>query len=196
MNPCIAIIDANTLGRTALRNLLTDIYGSVEIHLYGNMDEFIRDSNRHFVHFFVSSDILFTCVEEFEMLKSKTIVTSIGPDKSLQTAGFRVMDISLPENELKAHLLQLHSIEYGNSKGRQKNRPGRKRAEDLSSREKDVLALMVKGLINKEIAEKLDISTTTVIFHRNNICLKLGTRSIGKLTVYAVLSGIVSINEI
>lgn len=196
MNPCIAIIDANTLGCIALRNLLTDIHGSVEIHVYGNMDEFIRDSNRHFVQFFVSSDILFTCVDEFEMLKSKTIVTSIGPDKSLQTAGFRVMDISLPENELKAHLLQLHSIEHGNCKGKNRHRPGRKRAEDLSSREKDVLALMVKGLINKEIAEKLDISTTTVIFHRNNICLKLGTRSIGKLTVYAVLSGIVNINEI
>jgi FixJ family two-component response regulator len=149
MNPCIAIIDANTLGRTALRNLLTDIYGSVEIHVYGNMDEFIRDSNRHFVHFFVSSDILFTCVEEFEMLKSKTIVTSIGPDKSLQTAGFRVMDISLPENELKAHLMQLQGIGNGDGHDQKKSRSGRKRVENLSSREKDVLTLMVKGLITK-----------------------------------------------
>ena len=55
---------------------------------------------------------------------------------------------------------------------------------------------MVKGLINKEIAKELNISTTTVIFHRNNICDKLQTRSIGKLTIYAVLSGIVSIKEI
>lgn len=66
----------------------------------------------------------------------------------------------------------------------------------LSEREKEVLRLMVKGLINKEIAKELDISTTTVIFHRNNICDKLQTRSVGKLTIYAVLSGIVSIKEI
>ena len=66
----------------------------------------------------------------------------------------------------------------------------------LSPREKDVLALMVKGLINKEIAEKLGISLTTVIFHRNNICDKLGTRSLGKLTIFAVFSGIVELNEI
>jgi FixJ family two-component response regulator len=55
---------------------------------------------------------------------------------------------------------------------------------------------MVKGMINKEMAETLGISATTVIFHRNNICEKLQTRSIGKLTIFAVLSGIIDINEI
>ena len=60
MNPCFAIIDSNTLETTALRNILWDVFNGVEIHTYGNMDAFIRDSNRHFVHFFVSSDILFT----------------------------------------------------------------------------------------------------------------------------------------
>jgi hypothetical protein len=30
----------------------------------------------------------------------------------------------------------------------------------------------------------------------NNICLKLKTRSIGKMTVYAVLAGLIDINEI
>jgi DNA-binding CsgD family transcriptional regulator len=55
---------------------------------------------------------------------------------------------------------------------------------------------MVKGLINKEIAEKLGVSLPTVIFHRNNICDKLQTRSIGKLTIHAVLSGLIDINDI
>ena len=66
----------------------------------------------------------------------------------------------------------------------------------LSSREKEVLKLMIKGLTNKEIGEALGVSITTAIFHRNNICEKLQTRSIGKLTIFAVLSGIVDINEI
>ena len=42
----------------------------------------------------------------------------------------------------------------------------------------------------------MDISVTTVIFHRNNICEKLGTRSLAKLTIYAVISNIVGIAEI
>jgi DNA-binding CsgD family transcriptional regulator len=66
----------------------------------------------------------------------------------------------------------------------------------LSQREQEVLALMVKGHINKEIADLLNISLTTVIFHRNNISEKLQTRSIGRLTIYAVLNNIVSLSEI
>ena len=73
---------------------------------------------------------------------------------------------------------------------------GRKIADSLSTREKEVLILIVKGMLNKEIAEKLNISTPTAIFHRNNICDKLQTRSIGKLTVYAVLTGLIDISEI
>lgn len=196
MNPCIAIIDTNTLSGIALRGLLWDIYSSVEVLNYSNMDEFIKDSNRHFVHFFVSSEILFTCVEEFETLKSKTIVTSLGPDKAIEAAGFRVLDISRPEKELISEILHMHSIGHGEG-GRKHNVHDNKQAsKELSTREKEVLSLMIKGLINKEIAEKLNISTTTVIFHRNNICEKLNTRSIGKLTIYAVLAGIVDINEI
>ena len=68
--------------------------------------------------------------------------------------------------------------------------------QKLSQREKDVLRLIVKGRLNKEVADELNISLATAIFHRNNICDKLQTRSVGKLTVMAVLSGLVDINEI
>lgn len=40
---------------------------------------------------------------------------------------------------------------------------------ELSAREIEVLRLVTKGLINKEIADKLHISLTTVISHRKNI---------------------------
>ena len=66
----------------------------------------------------------------------------------------------------------------------------------LSEREKDVLSLLVRGYINKEIADKLNISKTTVTSHRNNIAEKLGDRSIGRLTIYAVLNGIVDLHEL
>ena len=44
--------------------------------------------------------------------------------------------------------------------------------EILSAREIEVLVLITKGLINKEIADKLNISLTTVITHRKNITEK------------------------
>ena len=197
MNPCFAIIDRSSLSNMALRSILWDIFDNVEVFTYNSMDSFIRDSNRHFVHFFVSGDILFTHIDEFETLKRQTIVLSSGNGQRFIDNGFNVIDTSLPEAEVVGQLFQLRQAgHYERKINEQDNVPIRRVREELSAREKEVLRLMVKGFINKEIADSLNISLTTVIFHRNNICEKLKTRSIGKMTIYAVLSGIIDINEI
>jgi len=46
--------------------------------------------------------------------------------------------------------------------------------KDLTDREKEILALMVKGLSNNEIAEKLIVSASTAKFHVSNVLAKLG----------------------
>ena len=108
---------------------------------------------------------------------------------------YRKIDVEDPEKKIIEQLQHLHITGQYESKT-----ASVKQSEDivqrLSQREKDVLRLIVKGKLNKEVADELKISMATAIFHRNNICDKLQTRSIGKLTVYAVLSGIVSIKEI
>ncbi len=68
--------------------------------------------------------------------------------------------------------------------------------EALSARELDVLRLLVKGMSNKEISEKLFISTHTVISHRKNITQKLSIKSVAGLTVYAILNEIISMEEV
>ena len=195
MNPCFAIIDSNTLECMALRNILWDVFNGVELYTYGSMETFIRDSNRHFVHFFVSSDILFTDADEFETLKNRTTVISNGKNRPCEDSGFKVLDVSLQEHDILQELMYLLPTGlYAETPTRLIDTKGV--TDKLSAREKEVLTLMIKGLINKEIADKLAISLPTVIFHRNNICLKLKTRSIGKMTVYAVLAGLIDINEI
>ena len=194
MNPCFAIIDRNTLESTALKDILWELFNHVEIHTYGSMEAFIRDSNRHFVHFFVSADMLFSNSDEFETLKHMTTVLTDGQNPHIDQSGYHILDITSSEEDIENRLMYLQQIGvYGEV---QTNSDTEIYKEKLSEREKEVLRLIVKGFINKEIAKELDISLPTVIFHRNNICTKLQTRSIGKLTVYAVLSGIVSIKEI
>ncbi len=192
MNPCIAIIDYNTLSCTALHSIITEAFGNIEIYSYGTMDSFIRDSNRHFIHFFVSAEILFRHIDEFETLRSKTTVMCEGANRRFEAAGYDVLDISLPVKEIIGKLTVINLA----SRYEEQETKAHNIKEKLSAREKEVLRLMIKGLINKEIAQELGVSLPTAIFHRNNICEKLQTRSIGRLTIYAVMSGIVDINEI
>ncbi len=58
---------------------------------------------------------------------------------------------------------------------------------ELSDRETEVLICLAKGLISKEIADKLNISVHTVNSHRKNITRKTGIKSIAGLAVYAML---------
>lgn len=48
---------------------------------------------------------------------------------------------------------------------------------DITDREKEILALMVEGLSNSAIAERLVINQSTVKFHVSNILAKLGASS-------------------
>ncbi len=57
--------------------------------------------------------------------------------------------------------------------------------EPLTSREEDVLKLLVQGYTNKQVAEELSISTRTVEGHRANLTEKLGIRSRVDLLRYA-----------
>ena len=57
---------------------------------------------------------------------------------------------------------------------------------DLTSRERDVLALLVKGLTNPEIAERLSISRATVKVHISNILSKLGVSNRAEAIALAI----------
>ena len=66
---------------------------------------------------------------------------------------------------------------------------------ELSGRERDILAAVAKGLTNKEIADEFNISVYTVISHRRNISQKLGINSIPGLTVYAIMNKLVDMSD-
>lgn len=63
--------------------------------------------------------------------------------------------------------------------------------DELSSRETEVLRLIVQGLSNKEIAAKLSISEFTVKFHVKGILAKLGVRDRSQAITAAIQRGII-----
>ena len=68
--------------------------------------------------------------------------------------------------------------------------------ENLSQREKEIVICVVKGMTNKEIAEKLFLSIHTVITHRRNISKKLQIHSAAGLTIYAIVNKLVELSDV
>jgi len=62
----------------------------------------------------------------------------------------------------------------------------------LSPREVEIVRLIAKGLIAKEIADTLNLSTHTIYTHRKNIMKKLNINSSSELILYAINNGLVS----
>ena len=57
----------------------------------------------------------------------------------------------------------------------------RERYARLTARERQVMALVASGLMNKQVASELSISEVTVKMHRSNTMRKLGAKSVAKL---------------
>jgi FixJ family two-component response regulator len=62
--------------------------------------------------------------------------------------------------------------------------------ESLTSREREVLALVASGLMNKQIAAELGLAEITVKIHRGHIMKKMGARSLADLVRKAETLGI------
>jgi len=66
----------------------------------------------------------------------------------------------------------------------------RARFASLSSRERQVMALVTGGLMNKQVADKIGISEATVKIHRGNLVRKMRAKSLADLVLMAEDLGI------
>ena len=196
--PEIAIIDYNTLSSLGLQALLEEIIPQAVIRSFRSFAELTDDTPDMYVHYFVSAQIFFEHTAFFLQRATKTIVLT-GNDNLPQLSGMKTLNISQDEKGLVRSILQLHR--FGHRHGHPEAEEVRPTIafpdeHELSAREVEVLRLVVRGLINKEIADRLHISLTTVISHRKNITEKLGIKSVPGLTIYAVMHGYVEADQV
>ena len=129
----------------------------------------------------------------------KNLIIKFYPGKAGKELFTALHDISEIEEELKIHCaieedLLIPALGKDNRAAADRHKePAEDGDEELSTREKEVLREVVNGLSNKEIADKLNISTHTVISHRKNITRKLDIHSVAGLTIYALVNGLVEL---
>jgi len=193
--PKIAIIDANTLAVLGLKQMLQTVMPIMTVDTFGSFAELEANHPEQYFHYFVAMNVVLEHKAFFLDQRKKTIVLTLSRETTSQLSEFHSLCINVPEEELVRSLLMLEQHAHGHGQ----NLPQMPKAlqrKILSDREIEVMSLIVQGYINKEIADKLNISLSTVITHRKNIMDKLGLRSVSALTIYAVTHGYVDINTI
>jgi FixJ family two-component response regulator len=87
-----------------------------------------------------------------------------------------------PHEELLAAVVRALARDAEERPRRNRVRELRERLATLSPREREVLALVVRGRMNKQIADELGIHERTVKLHRTSITTKLRVPSVAELT--------------
>lgn len=141
---------------------------------------------------------------EDKLTDFKNIVMSHLPDSDTSDARYEVLvGILNIEDAIRRHTVIEEKVLLPLAELLEKGRDRIETQEEtgagqdiLSDREKEIVKEIARGLTNKEIADKLFISVFTVTTHRKNITQKLGIKTIAGLTVYALMNGLISPEEI
>ncbi len=189
------IFEKSALIRLGLITLLRETEHIIVAGDYRNTDDFEKNIENTKPDFVVISN----------KLLNKTILESIKKSKNNNNTQYILL---AHEDEPKTNSFWIDEIPVNEEKifiedkleklinQQQKNKHKEKDNKEISKRERAVLAMVAQGYTNKEIAEKLFISTHTVITHRKNIVKKLGIKTVSGLTVYAILNKIIDMNDL
>lgn len=181
------VLSANPIGNENSEN------PEIIIRHFPDFADFIDDTPDMYEQYFISAHTFIAYNPFFTERHGRTVVLMHGTMEKprAMAQGIRLLDLSLSADRL-GHALQKLLC-------RSQSRHTLQDEEDyapLSAREIEVLVLLCRGMINKEIAEELHISLTTVITHRKNITEKLGIKSLSGLTIYAVMNGYIEADRI
>lgn len=199
MQPRIAIVNEDTLSAIGLAGIIRQMMPDIEVCLFPHTTELIAAATG-FHHYFVSTRALAENAPFYLVHNRHTIVLTLGDDTPAVPATFPTLNVCQDEERLTRSILRLAERSHA-ARGVHPLSPVPQQPEApcptlLTPRETQVLRGIVMGLLNKEIADALGVTTATVITHRKNITEKLHQKSVSGLTIYAVMHGIVRAEEI
>ncbi len=177
----IAVITPHTLLNLGLKHLFQR-YFDVTPALYNQAESFFNDSPEQFDAYMLQPDMLVAYSDFFLPRKSKIMLLTTHCETAIENFA-----PSLPVHEDEEAMLERIGRFIEQLDRQSENLP-----HELSPRETEVLKLVAKGFMNKEIADQLNISINTVLSHRKNLTAKLGIKTVSGLSFYAMMNGYIS----
>lgn len=192
--PAIAVIAPSILTALGMKSILEKIIPMAEVDVFNDVHALEESGMERYFHFFTAAPLFVRHSALFRPYRRRVILLA-GGSVPPELADMRRLDILRSEEELVRDIMHMHRSVHHDAHD---PAPDASAAQGpvLSAREAEVLALIARGHINKEIAQRLGIGLTTVISHRRNLMEKLGIRSVSGLTLYAVTRGYVEADEL
>lgn len=180
----LAILLADTLQSTGLHCLMEHYFSPAEVACFPSFEALVAVADRF--------DLYFTHPETFALnpdfflpRRNKTVLVTNSTDGTRPQSPVAYLSCQAPVETLIEQLEGLLSTDSPTTSTAENSK-------ELSAREMDVLQQIVRGITNKEVADRLNISLNTVLTHRKNITSKLGIKTLSGLTFYAIMNGIVA----
>jgi FixJ family two-component response regulator len=202
--PAIVVIDDDASMRKALDNLFKSV--GFEVELFSSPQEFLQ-SERPDRPGCIVLDVRFPGRSGLDMQRDLTSAEAQLPIIFITGYG----DIPMSVRAMKAGAVEfltkpfrdqdmldavMTAIERDRKRRQDDKIVANLRAllETLTAREREVLALVSSGLMNKQIAAELELAEITVKIHRGHIMKKMGAKSLADLVRMAERLGIRHIN--
>lgn len=186
--PRIAVIVPDLLQRTGLVAILERYFAPVETEAFASVQELQEsDEGGRFDYYLTDSRTYVLYTDYFLPRRAQSAVILDAPRNG--NGGENIRTIAA-QDTLENILEQIGRLLNAENPRREDS------SDELSPREIQVLQLIVSGAINKEVADRLNISLNTVLTHRKNITAKLGIKTLSGLTLYALMHGYISTEDI
>ena len=187
----VAVIDDDESVREALQGLLESV--ALKVELFGSVDDFLRTSNYHAPNCIVL-DLRLPGPSGLDLQAQLAGANSPTPIVFITAHG----DIRMSVRAMKAGAIEflakplqeqelLDAVRKGIERDRVRRAEEQAIAElrtrfaSLTPREKEVMALLTAGRLNKQIAGQMGTSEMTARVHRNQIMHKMRAQSLADL---------------
>ena len=199
----VYVIDDDAQTRDALKNLMRSV--GLHVEVFASAQDFLR-SKRPDVPACLVLDVRLRGLSGLDLQKRMAeakievpiiFITGYGDIpmtvQAMKAGAVEFLTKPFRNQELLDAIQQALERDRSTREQRAKNEELHTRYDSLTPREREVMTLVVAGLLNKQIAGELGTSETTVKNHRHQIMEKMGADSLAELVKMAYNLGIVTL---